>query len=732
MLYPSHCPDHIGRLVAALLIVFSLCGLPPAHAADLSTLSAAVEAATTPSEQTRALVERGEAYRLSGQLGTALGDLEKASTIAPTAAEQVYARTAFGVALHEAGRSEAAIPHLQSALTGRGVHPALRAVAGATMARMTAERQQVETSAMRAARFDEARALIERAALDARPAGPLIEGFVAATEARIILQTGGDPGTARAALTTALPALADAGKDAAQIWLLIGDAAQFIGAPDIAATAYGAADTGDGRIAALAALGLAEASLSEGGIDSVIGYTARAAQFASLTASDDIAFSADWIRAEALSRAGRMDAAASAYEAAFIGLRDFRARAPLGAPPATSARRFAPRRFQLDYIDFLLRTGSDVPSLSKARDLVEDLKLDEIDDYFAERCTPARGRVAAAGTLEGEAAVLYPVVFADRTEVIWTIGGEIGKYVVPMGREALRAEITRLRYLIDLRVPTVTQPARALYDALIAPLAPQLAAASVRTLVIAPDGPLRALPFAALWDGQLWLGQQYGLATILGLGLLDQDQAELAQANVLAAGAEDVGGGYAALPSVPLELEAIRETFDAAVLGEAAFSADALSAEISRRPYDIVHIATHAEFGARPSDNFIVTSEGRLDVTRLEATLRARAIQTSSPVGLLTLSACNTAAELDGDAAERAPLGLAGVGFRAGARSVLASLWPAEDLSTALLMEEFYRALNTGVGRGEALRRAQSALISDPATAEPFQWANFLLIGDWR
>ncbi|MEM8753952.1 MAG: CHAT domain-containing protein, partial [Pseudomonadota bacterium] len=177
---------------------------------------------------------------------------------------------------------------------------------------------------------------------------------------------------------------------------------------------------------------------------------------------------------------------------------------------------------------------------------------------------------------------------------------------------------------------------------------------------------------------------------------------------------------------------AIRRTFGAEILAEGAFSAAALSAEISREPYDVVHIATHAEFGADPSENFVVTKDGRLDVTRLEAVMRARAVRTDRPVELLTLSACNTAAELEGEAAERAPLGLAGVGFRAGARSVLASLWPAEDASTARLMTLFYEGIRSGLGRAEALRRAQAALIADPAAADPFQWANFLLIGDWR
>jgi CHAT domain-containing protein len=68
----------------------------------------------------------------------------------------------------------------------------------------------------------------------------------------------------------------------------------------------------------------------------------------------------------------------------------------------------------------------------------------------------------------------------------------------------------------------------------------------------------------------------------------------------------------------------------------------------------------------------------------------------------------------------------------AGARSVLASLWPVADASTAELMRAFYRARQTGLPTAEALQQAQRALLADPATATPFYWAGFQLVGDWR
>jgi CHAT domain-containing protein len=94
---------------------------------------------------------------------------------------------------------------------------------------------------------------------------------------------------------------------------------------------------------------------------------------------------------------------------------------------------------------------------------------------------------------------------------------------------------------------------------------------------------------------------------------------------------------------------------------------------------------------------------------------------------LLVLSACETAA---GD--DRAALGLAGVAFKAGARSALATLWFISDESTALLISDFYRNLaDPSMSKAEALRQAQRALIKSEQYGHPAYWAPFLLIGNW-
>jgi len=73
--------------------------------------------------------------------------------------------------------------------------------------------------------------------------------------------------------------------------------------------------------------------------------------------------------------------------------------------------------------------------------------------------------------------------------------------------------------------------------------------------------------------------------------------------------------------------------------------------------------------------------------------------------------------------------GLARAFLFAGARSVGASLWQVNDVSTARLMEAFYRGYASGVPKAEALRRAQVELLRRQEYSDPYYWSAFILIG---
>jgi len=75
-------------------------------------------------------------------------------------------------------------------------------------------------------------------------------------------------------------------------------------------------------------------------------------------------------------------------------------------------------------------------------------------------------------------------------------------------------------------------------------------------------------------------------------------------------------------------------------------------------------------------------------------------------------------------------LGVSSAFVSAGSASIVATLWPVDDRVTAGLVERFYAELEQGATVGAALGRAQEAVAREPATAHPFYWAGFVLIGD--
>ncbi|MEO0366436.1 MAG: CHAT domain-containing protein, partial [Pseudomonadota bacterium] len=98
---------------------------------------------------------------------------------------------------------------------------------------------------------------------------------------------------------------------------------------------------------------------------------------------------------------------------------------------------------------------------------------------------------------------------------------------------------------------------------------------------------------------------------------------------------------------------------------------------------------------------------------------------------LVTLSACDTA--LGRELAGEGLLGLTQGFMYAGARRVVASLWPASDRATAELMEHFYAGLlRDGLAPDAALAAAKVKLRENRRFRDPYYWSAFVLHGDWR
>ncbi len=69
----------------------------------------------------------------------------------------------------------------------------------------------------------------------------------------------------------------------------------------------------------------------------------------------------------------------------------------------------------------------------------------------------------------------------------------------------------------------------------------------------------------------------------------------------------------------------------------------------------------------------------------------------------------------------------------AGAPRVVASLWKVDDLATTELMKRFYeQMLKKGARPAAALREAQTEMWKQKRWRAPYDWAAFVIQGEWN
>jgi CHAT domain-containing protein/tetratricopeptide (TPR) repeat protein len=96
---------------------------------------------------------------------------------------------------------------------------------------------------------------------------------------------------------------------------------------------------------------------------------------------------------------------------------------------------------------------------------------------------------------------------------------------------------------------------------------------------------------------------------------------------------------------------------------------------------------------------------------------------------LVVLSACDTGVGTLSNG--EGVFGLRRALLLAGAQTQVVTLWAVSDRTTRTLMAMYYQGLLSGDGRAASLRKAQKAMIADPALKHPFYWAPFVQSGDW-
>ncbi len=696
--------------------------------------------AKQPLEQSDALVALSQAYLSLGHYTKAAQQLELALALLHPLNDRVREATVLGALGHvylAAGQRDAALAYLTDGLSlARELNdPARTSVMLNNLGTLHAWQQQDE-EALKA--FAESRALAETANL------PLVAVQATLNEGRSSLRLGRIP-EARSLMDQAAPRLRALPPSHERAYVLI---TLGLGYADLGARVSGERD----RLLVQAASALEEAGEvgkaigdkratsyafgfrgrlyeQDRRVEEALLLTRLAIADAQQVNAAESLYRWEWQTGRLLTQQGKLKEAVAAYERAVEIIKTIRPELTAGSAGLGGSFRESAGSVFVELADLYLRLTDNANSyLVQARDAIELSKAAELRDYFHDDCVDLlRSRTTSLKDVSKTAAVIYPILLPDRTELLVDLPDGLHRVTVPVGAERLTQEVRQLRRFLEKRTTQqYLRPARQLYDWLIRPLEPSFKTFPLDTLVIVPDGPLRTIPMAALHDGKDFLIRKYAVATTPGLTLTDARPLRREDAKVLGAGLTVAVQGFSALPFVESELGELEKLYGSRTLVNDAFRSSALEQELRETRFAVVHVASHAKFESRAQDTFLLTFDSKVTMDELNKLIGVFRFR-DDPLELLTLSACETAA---GD--DRAALGLAGVAIKAGARSALATLWYVSDVATSELVAEFYRQLRKpALSKAMALQRAQLMMLDDPVGRHPGYWAPFLLISNW-
>jgi CHAT domain-containing protein len=408
-------------------------------------------------------------------------------------------------------------------------------------------------------------------------------------------------------------------------------------------------------------------------------------------------------------------------------------------------------------------------------------KVTQAFPAYAKLTDPGPSDLAAVQAQLGPGEAFVSFVIGDNGgyALLVTQSGLVARHL-DITSDALATDVAYLRtaFVPTLgRLPAFSlKSSYALYAKLLGPFQAELA--GTRHLIVAPSGALANLPFALLVTAApgsqtsdtnaAWLIRTMSVSEVPSArALVSLRLAERARVRApdpfLGVGAPAfTGNGHAnaslaglagacldggpvspdtlrALPALPEtagEVNSVARSLGAGpnsvLLGGAASESGLRAHPLG--DYAVLYFATHGLLPGElhcqsepalalspPAGGAATDADGLLTASEIAA-LRLNA-------DLVVLSACNTASEGGGKFGGSSLEGLADAFFDAGARAVLASHWQVPSSSTVTLMTGVFKR-DTSQGLAEALRQSQLALIARPATAHPFDWAAFTLIGD--
>ncbi|MGL4501139.1 MAG: CHAT domain-containing protein, partial [Planktothrix sp.] len=289
--------------------------------------------------------------------------------------------------------------------------------------------------------------------------------------------------------------------------------------------------------------------------------TEKALLIAQSINASDIAYQWQWQLGRLLKQQNQKEQAIAAYTEAVNSLKSLRKDLVAIDQNVQFSFRESVEPVYRELVDLILQSPTQ-ENLKTARELIESLQLAELDNFFQEACLDQKIKPQQIDQIDSQAAVIYPIILANRLEVIISIPDQPLKYYsTPIPQEQVETTLRRLRLSFQPIFSTKerVELSQQVYEWLLRAAEPDLKNNSIKTLVFVLDGSLRNIPMAALYDGKKYLVETYNLALTPGLQLLASRSLKPNQLQTLTVGLSEARQGFSALPAVASEIQQIQE-----------------------------------------------------------------------------------------------------------------------------------------------------------------------------
>ena len=422
----------------------------------------------------------------------------------------------------------------------------------------------------------------------------------------------------------------------------------------------------------------------------------------------------------------------------------------------------------------LRNAGLTASEKQKLQDYIEDQEQSYLA-FLSEDAREAGKRKDIGSVALSSAGEVRSSLLDDRTALLEYFLGEEKSYLIFVnteeagvlelpGKRELDESVRAFLKLISRPVPGDFQGREAAkrIGAELLPVLMRESFAKINTLIIVPDGVLFYLPFESLitsrGDRAGYLVENYDVSYAPSasslLALKNAPREIVKKKTLLALGAPAAGfapvgktskaksnadvwreayieGGFGFGP-LPFSKKEVRAVADELPVGDRdVFTGRAASEHLVKMlplsAYRIIHLACHGLLDESiPMRSAVVLSPSE-DGSE-DGFLQVREVYgLKMDADMVVLSACQTGKGVleNGEGL----MGLPRTFFLAGSRSVVSTLWPVGDRTTADFMRSFYRNLRKGESKNRALRLAKISMIRS-TLSHPAFWAGYVLSGD--